>query len=122
VDRSRPGSKEDRSFVCPLPHYSVTPQPHTCAVTIQLWTEDNAWTPRVEDTPHSSWLWEALNKHQPFCCFVCCWFLALLGFELRDHTSIQPTRFFCDWLCQDRVSRTIFLGWLRTMILLISVS
>jgi hypothetical protein len=47
---------------------------------------------------------------------------AVLGFELRDHTSSYPTSPFCDGFYQHRVSRTIFLGWLRTMILLISVS
>jgi hypothetical protein len=49
--------------------------------------------------------------------------LAVLGLELRAFTlshSTSPS--FCDRVFWDRVSWTICLGWLRTVILLISAS
>jgi hypothetical protein len=51
-----------------------------------------------------------------FCVWVWYW-----GFELRASTLSHSTSpVFCDRVFQDRVSRTICLGWLRTVILLIS--
>jgi hypothetical protein len=43
----------------------------------------------------------------------------MLGLELKDCTL--STLYFCDGFFQDRVSWTICPGWLRTVILLISV-
>jgi hypothetical protein len=49
-------------------------------------------------------------------------FIAVLGLELRAFTLSHSTRPFCDGYFQDRVSRTICLGWLRPMTLLNSAS
>jgi hypothetical protein len=55
-------------------------------------------------------------------------FFLVLGLELRAYTLSHSTSpFFCDgflvlFFFQDRVLWTIFLGWLQTKILLISVS
>jgi hypothetical protein len=45
-------------------------------------------------------------------------FFPVLGSELRAYTT--PPAHFCDGFFQDRVLRTICLGWLQTAILLIS--
>jgi hypothetical protein len=51
-------------------------------------------------------------------------FLVVLGLELRAYTLSHSTSpfFFCDEFFWDRVSWTICLGWLQTMIFLISAS
>jgi hypothetical protein len=50
-------------------------------------------------------------------------FFAVLGFELRAYTLSPSTSSFCDFcFFHDRVLWTIFLGWLRTAILLISTA
>jgi hypothetical protein len=46
-----------------------------------------------------------------------------LGIELMTYTlSDSTSTFFCDAFFQDKVSRTVCPGWLRTFILLISAS
>jgi hypothetical protein len=50
-------------------------------------------------------------------------FFSELGLEIRAYTLSHSTSpFFCDEYFRDRVSRAIYPGWLRTMILLISAS
>jgi hypothetical protein len=49
-------------------------------------------------------------------------FFMVLRFELRAYTFSHSQPFFMMNYFQDRVSQTICLGWLRTMILLISAS
>jgi hypothetical protein len=57
-----------------------------------------------------------------FLCWVCL-FVAILGLELRAYTLSHSTSpFFCYGFFWDRVFRTICLGWLWTVILLISAS
>jgi ABC-type transport system involved in multi-copper enzyme maturation permease subunit len=53
-----------------------------------------------------------------FCVCVC----VVLGFELKSYTLSYSTRLFLCWIFFEIVSRTICLGWLQTMILLISAS
>jgi hypothetical protein len=47
---------------------------------------------------------------------------AVLGFELRTYTFSHFISPFFWWFFQDRVSQTICLAWLGTVILLISAS
>jgi hypothetical protein len=54
-----------------------------------------------------------------FCCCCCCCLVGL-GFELR--ASCLQTSPFCSGYFGDGVSRTIFLGWSQTAILLMSAS
>jgi hypothetical protein len=49
-------------------------------------------------------------------------FILVLGLELRAYTSSPTTSPYFDFFFQDRVSRTVCLGWVQTMILLISAS
>jgi hypothetical protein len=49
-------------------------------------------------------------------------FVLVLGLEIRACTLSHSTSPFCDGYFQDRISQTICLGWLGTMILLISAS
>jgi hypothetical protein len=48
-------------------------------------------------------------------------YLRYWGVNLRAYTLSHSTSlFFCDGFFPDRILRTIFLGWLQTMILLVS--
>jgi hypothetical protein len=56
-----------------------------------------------------------------FCIII--FFFAVLWLELRTYIlSHSNSPFFCDGFFQDRVSWTVCLGWLRTVMLLISAS
>jgi hypothetical protein len=66
-----------------------------------------------------------VSQSSPVSTFtmVCVFFF--FWFEIMAYTLSYSTRFFicvCDGIFWDRVSRTIFLGWLWNMILLISAS
>jgi hypothetical protein len=55
--------------------------------------------------------------------FLFFFFFVFLGFYLRAFFTLsQFTALFCDGFLQDRVSKTICLGWLQTSNLLISAS
>jgi hypothetical protein len=49
-------------------------------------------------------------------------FFVVKGLEFRAYTLSHSTSPFLWWVFQDKVSQTIFLGWLQTTILLISAS
>jgi hypothetical protein len=49
-------------------------------------------------------------------------FFLVRGLELRTYILTNPPALYCEGFFQDRVSRTICLGWLGTVILLISTS
>jgi hypothetical protein len=78
----------------------------------------------IESFPVTSWQQEGQRQALPqnmlpiafflfFCCSAGVW---TQGLHLRD----TPSALFCNGCFQDRVSRTICLGWLLTAILLIS--
>jgi hypothetical protein len=58
------------------------------------------------------------------CLFALLFFFAVLGLEVRVYTLNHSASPFCGvfffFFFRDRVSQNIFLGWLQTMILLIS--
>jgi hypothetical protein len=59
-----------------------------------------------------------------FFLFFFFFFFVVLGVKLRAYTTLWAIlpAVFCDGFFQDRVSWTVCLGWLWTMILLISAS
>jgi hypothetical protein len=62
-------------------------------------------------------LFQLNNLRRVFCVRV------VLGFELRAYTLSHTTSpFYVMGFFQNRVSQTIFQGWLQTTILLISAS
>jgi hypothetical protein len=54
--------------------------------------------------------------------FLSSFLSSVLGLKLRTFTLSHSANPFCDGYFRDRVSRTVYLGWLQTRILLISAS
>jgi hypothetical protein len=85
----------------------------------------SSWNYRCE-SPHL--VYHLSNKHFSLktwgfvCVCVCVCVCVVPGLELRAYTLSHSTSPFCVRYFQDRVSQTIFLGWLWTAIPLISAS
>jgi hypothetical protein len=62
------------------------------------------------------------SHHPSILFFLFLFFFVALMFEIRTFTLSHSTALFCEEVSQDRISQTIFLGWLQTAVLLISAS